>query len=143
MDLSAAQLFCRGDEVDLVDPDFPFTVRAKMDPFAAVPTIRSLTVEARGECGVNGAALITLPVRQLASVAASAVRGEGEAQYRMLAIPRPEGARSWPDDHYARVARVALWARATGRPGGEAGAVSEFWGVHLRTARRWIARALR
>src|SRR5690349_6332565 len=88
---------------------------------------------------ITSTVLSLIPVRQIASVAASALAVEGEAQYRMLAAPRPPGLRSWPPDHFQRVARVAAWARATGRTGGAAGAMAEFWGVHYRTARRWIS----
>jgi hypothetical protein len=143
MDVSRAQLSNLGEEVELVDPAFPWTVRVRLSKNAERPVVIGLSVEAR-EVGdqegpaITSTALAQIPVRQLASVAASALRGEGEAQYRMLARPRPQGQRSWPPDHFQRVARVAAWARQTGRPGGAAGAVAEFWGVHYRTARRWL-----
>jgi hypothetical protein len=145
MDVSRAQLSNLGDEVELVDPGFPWTVRVRLSEDADRPVVLGLCIEARPEEGEEAPALTStvlaqVPVRQLASVAASAVLGEGEAQYRMLAAPRPPGVRSWPPDHFQRVARVAAWARQTGRPGGAAGAVAEFWGVHYRTARRWISR---
>lgn len=143
MDVSRAQLSNLGEEVELVDPAFPWTVRVRLSKNAERPAVLGLTVEAREVEGQEGPALTStalaqIPVRQLASVAASALKGEGEAQYRMLARPRPQGSRSWPPDHFQRVARVAAWARQTGRPGGAAGAVAEFWGVHYRTARRWL-----
>lgn len=138
MDVSAAQLSNLGDEVEVVDPAFPWTVRVKLSEDADRPVVLGLAVEARNGQAVTSTVLAQIPVRQLASVAASAIRGEGEAQYRMLARPRPTGSRSWPPDHFARVVRVAAWARQTGRPGGAAGAVAEFWGVHYRTARRWL-----
>ena len=145
MDVSSAQLSNLGDEVVLVDPAFPWTVRVRLSKDADRPVVLGLTVEAREVDGRDGpaitsTALAQVPVRQLASVAASALKGEGQAQYRMLARPRPQGSRSWPPDHFQRVARVAAWARQTGRPGGAAGAVAEFWGVHYRTARRWLQR---
>jgi len=145
MDVSRAQLSNLGDEVELVDPGFPWTVRVRLSEDADRPVVLSLCIEARPQEGEEAPALTSsvlaqVPVRQLASVAASAVLGEGEAQYRMLAAPRPPGVRSWPPDHFQRVARVAGWARQTGRAGGAAGAVAEFWGVHYRTARRWISR---
>lgn len=140
MDVSRAQLSNLGDGVELVDPGFPWTVRVRLTPKSERPAVTTLTVESRGDQPVTSTVLAQIPVRHLASVAASAMMGEGEAQYRMLAIPRPRGSRSWPDDHFHRVARVVAWARATGRPGGGAGAVSEFWSVHNRTARRWISR---
>lgn len=145
MDVSRAQLSNLGDEVELVDPGFPWTVRVQLSEDADRPVVLGMTIVARPEEGEEAAPLTStvlaqVPVRQIASVAASALRGEGEAQYRMLAAPRPPGVRSWPEDHFERVGRVAAWARQTGRPGGAAGAVAEFWGVHYRTARRWISR---
>jgi hypothetical protein len=103
------------------------------------PVVLGIYVWSRDDQGITSTVLTQVPVRQIASVAASAMKGEGEAQYRMLARPRPAGSRSWPPDHFSRVARVGAWARSTGRPGGAAGAVAEFWGVHYRTARRWLS----
>jgi hypothetical protein len=146
MDVSKAQLTNTGDMVQLVDPGFPWTVDVYLADGTDRPEVRGLVVWARPDDKgraepITSTVLAQIPVRQLASVAASALQGEGDAQYRMLARPRPQGSRSWPSDHYQRVATVASWARRTGRPGGAAGAVSEFWGVHYRTARRWIAEA--
>lgn len=141
MDVMAAQLSNLADTVVLDDPKFPWRVQVRLSPDADQPSITELVVRSRDKEPITSTALARLPVRQIASVAASALRGEGEAQYRMLAAPRPPGVRSWPPDHFHRVAMVASWARKTGRPGGAAGAVSEFWGVHYRTARRWIAAA--
>lgn len=141
MDVSRAQLSNLGDEVVLVDPGWPWAVRVRLNQDGGRPAVTTLVLEARdGAAPITSTTLSQVPVRQIASVAASAMAGEGEAQYRMLARPRPAGSRSWPEDHFQRVARVAAWARATGRPGGAAGAVAEFWGVHYRTARRWISR---
>jgi len=140
MDVSRAQLSNLGSEVELVDPSFPWTVRVELSEDADRPVVLGLYVWARDGQAITSTALAQIPVRQLASVAASALKGEGEAQYRMLAQPRPTGSRSWPPEHFQRVAMVASWARATGRPGGAAGAVAEFWDVHYRTARRWLRR---
>jgi hypothetical protein len=143
MDVSRAQLSNLGDAVALVDPEFPWEVVVRLSADAERPEVVELSVVADPESPqpITSTALAQIPIRQIASVAASALRGQGEEQLmRMLAAPRPAGERSWPADHFSRVARVAAWARATGRPGGAAGAVSEFWGVHYRTARRWIAR---
>ena len=139
MDVSRAQLSNLGNEVELVDPEWPWVIRVELSEDADRPAVLGIYVWSRGDQAITSSVLAQIPVRQLASVAASALRGEGEAQYRMLARPRPEGSRSWPPDHFQRVARVGAWARATGRPGGAAGAVSEFWGVHYRTARRWLS----
>lgn len=141
MDVSRAQLSNRGTEVELVDPGFPFTVSVQLSEDADRPAVLGLSVVARDGEAITSTVLAALPVRQIASVAASALLGEGEAQYRMLATPRPQGARSWPREHFERVARVASWARLVGRPGGAGGAVSEFWGVDYRTARRWLRQA--
>ena len=141
MDVSRAQLTNSGECVQLTDPEFPWTVDVYLSQSAGRPRVRGLVVWAREEDQpITSTVLSQIPVRQLASVAASTIAGEGEAQYRMLAQPRPAGSRSWPPDHYLRVARVAAWARQTGRPGGAAGAVAEFWDVNYRTARRWLSR---
>jgi hypothetical protein len=139
MDVSRAQLSNLGDAVVLVDPGFPWTVRVQVDHVDGRPAVTSLAVEARDRQPITSSVLAQVPVRQLAGLVASALAGEGESHYRMLAQPRPAG-QSWPPEHFERVARVATWARATSRPGGAAGTVAEFWGVHYRTARRWIAR---
>lgn len=146
MDVSKAQLSNTGTMVQLIDPGFPWTVDVYLAEGTEHPEVRGLVVWARPDGDgrtepITAAVLSSLPVRQIASVAASALLGEGEAQYRMLARPRPQGARSWPEDHFRRVLRVASWARQIGRPGGAGGAVSEFWGVDHRTARRWLSRA--
>ncbi len=139
MDVSRAQLSNLGDRVVVQDPEFPWTICIRLSEEADRPMVLSLSVEAQDDLPITSSVLSRIPVRQLASVAASALRGAGEEQLmRMLAQPRPKGSRGWPPDHYARVRRVASWARATGRPGGAAGAVSEFWDVHHRTARRWL-----
>lgn len=140
MDVSRAQLSNTGAMVQVIDPAWPWTVDVYLSKGAERPEVRGLVVWAREDGGpVTSTVLAQIPVRQLASVAASALAGEGEAQYRMLARPRPPGQRSWPPDHFERVARVARWARSTGRKGGPAGAVAEFWNVHYRTARRWLS----
>ena len=140
MDVSKAQLSNAGNAVILVDPAWPYTITVQMFPNSDRPEVSEIIIKAREEQPITASVLTQIPVRQIGQVAASALMGEGEAQYRMLARPRPQGVRSWPDDHYQRVARVASWARATGRLGGAAGAVAEFWGVHHRTARRWLSR---
>lgn len=140
MDVSKAQLTNTGTMVQLVDPSFPWTLDVYLVGGSDRPAVRGLVIWARDNAEpITSAVLARIPMRQLASVAASALAGEGEAQYRMLARPRPEGTRGWPADHFHRVARVGAWARATGRPGGAAAAVAEFWGVHHRTARRWLS----
>ena len=138
MDVSRAQLSNTGTMVQVTDPGWPWTVDVYLAEDTDRPEVRGLVVWARDGGPITSTVLAQIPVRQLASVAASALKGEGEAQYRMLAQPRPAGSRSWPADHFQRVARVAAWARQTGRKGGAAGAVAEFWGVHYRTARRWL-----
>lgn len=142
MNVSKAQLSNLGNAVSLIDPEFPFEIVVRLSEDADRPEIVEMSVTPSDpECPepITSTVLAQIPVRQIAGVAASALSGEGEEQYRMLAGPRPVGLRSWPPDHFQRVARVGAWARATGRPGGAAGAVAEFWGVHYRTARRWLS----
>lgn len=142
MDVSKAQVANLGDRIALEEPGWPFRIYVRMGEGADRPEVLELTVTALDRTEpVTASVLSQLPMRQLASVAASTLSGEGETLYRMLAQPRPHGVRSWPPDHYARVTRVAAWARSVGRPGGAAGAVSEFWTVDYRTARRWLSRA--
>lgn len=141
MDVSRAQLSNLGDTVVLDDPSFPWGVQVRLSGESDRPEISELIVRSRTGEPITSSVLAQIPVRQISSVAASALLGEGEAQYRMLAKPRPPGARSWPLDHFERVVRVASWARRIGRPGGAGGAVSEFWSVDYRTARRWLSQA--
>jgi hypothetical protein len=141
MDVSRTQLSNLGDTVVLDDPLFPWRVQVRLSPDSERPSLTEMVIRSRDGEPITATVLAQLPIRQIASVAASALQGEGEAQYRMLAAPRPQGARSWPVDHFRRVVRVAAWARQIGRPGGAGGAVSEFWGVDYRTARRWLSRA--
>jgi hypothetical protein len=141
MDVSRAQLTNLGNTVVFNDPSFPWGVQVRLSGESERPTIIGLVVRSRADEPVSSSVLAQLPLRQIASVAASALLGEGEALYRMLAKPRPPGVRSWPLDHFERVVRVASWARRIGRPGGAGGAVSEFWSVDYRTARRWLSRA--
>jgi|SRR6187549_1171406 len=141
MDVSRAQLSNLGDTVVLDDPMFPWRVQVRLSGNSERPAVTELIVRSRDDQPITATVLSQLPIRQIASVTASVLLGEGEAQYRMLARPRPSGTRSWPDDHFERVVRVAAWARQRGRSGGAAGAVSEFWAVDYRTARRWLSRA--
>jgi hypothetical protein len=146
VDVSRAQLSNTGAMVQLTDPGFPWTVDVYLAENTDRPEIRGLVIWARPDADgasepITASVLAQLPVRQIASVAASALQGEDETLYRMLAKPRPPGVRSWPEEHFSRVARVAAWAVRIGRPGGFAGAVSEFWGVDSRTARRWLSQA--
>jgi len=141
MDVSRAQLTNLGNTVVFNDPAFPWGIQVRLSGDADRPAITELVVRSQNGEPITSTALAQLPIRQIASVAASALLGEGEALYRMLAKPRPPGARSWPVDHFERVVRVAAWARRIGRPGGAGGAVSEFWAVDYRTARRWLSQA--
>ena len=139
MDVSRAQLSNTRGGVSFDDPAFPFTVHVALNDLAERPEVENLTVTARASEPVTREVLSRIPVRQLAAIAASELRGGGdEARYRMLVVERPEGMRSWPPEHYQRVLRVAQWARRSGRDGGEIATIAEFWGVCPRTARRWL-----
>lgn len=143
MNVSRAQVSNLADEVVLDDPAFPYRVRVRMGETRDLrPAVTELAVQSRSGEPITAGVLAKIPVRQIAGVAASVLHGDGnESQFRMLAQPRPEGSRSWPDDHYKRVRIVAKWARSIGREGGEVGTVAQFWGVNPRTARRWLQRA--
>lgn len=139
MDVSHAQLSSPGvGQVLLTDPGFPWQVKVTVRSGAERPEVSSLEITSRSTAPITASVLAQIPLRQIAAVATSATLGEEETLYRMLAKPRPKGERSWPPEHFERVQRVARWARATGRPGGAAGAVAEFWAVRPRTARRWL-----
>ena len=139
MDVSRAQLSNTGGGVSLDDPSWPYTVHVTLNDEQDHPEVHTLAVTARGGAGVTREVLARIPVRQIAGVAASELRGGGdEARYRMLVTPRPEGSRSWPPEHSQRVLRVAYWAKRSGRAGGEIATIAEFWDVCPRTARRWL-----
>lgn len=140
MDVSRVRLSNTGEMVQMVDPEWPWTVDVYLSANDARPEVRGLVIWARDDRPITSTVLGQIPVRALAAVAASALAGEGEAQLRLLAQPRKQGIKGWDADHFRRVGRVATWATRTGRPGGAAGTVAEFWGVHLRTARRWLRR---
>lgn len=138
MDVAKAQVTNLGDEVFMIDPAWPWTVQVRIGDHEGKAVVTRIVVESRQTQGITSTALSQIPVRHIAQVSASLLAGEGEAQYRMLASPRPRGRRGWPVDHFERVGRVVSWAKATGRS--PAGTVAEFWNVHYRTARRWISR---
>lgn len=141
MDVSRAQLSNLGDRIALDDPGFPYRVEVSLDEAAVKPTVLTLAVQSREGAAITAGTLSQIPLRQIAGIAASELAGGGdETLYRALAQPRTAGERSWPIEHFDRVKRVAAWARRTGRDGGEAGTVAEFWQVDPRTARRWIAK---
>lgn len=144
MNLSQAQLSNLGGEIAIDDPDFPYRVRVALHLNSERPEVAWLTVHSRDGAPITSTTLAAIPVRQIAGIAASELSGAGdESLYRALAQVKPEGARSWPPDHFDRVWRVAAWARRSGRAGGADGTVAEFWDVDPRTARRWIAVAAR
>ena len=130
------------------------TVRISLPPWEITATIdnvadRPVLVElhAVNPEGVTATGLSTLPIRHLTMLGAAAIWGAEETMYRMLASPRDAvpvramlTAHSPRADHFQRVAAVASWAARSGRPGGVAATVAEFWGVHVRTARRWLAK---
>lgn len=113
--------------------------------------ITRLRIDVRpGGPPITAARLASLPTGQLLHVAAAQLAAAvpdshpNEAWYRMLASPKPRGSRSWPDDHWDRVAQVFQWADDTGRPGGGAQAVADLWGVSVNpTAYRWLAEVRR
>lgn len=146
INLSRAVISRTTNGITVDDPESPWLVHVTATPG---PTrLTKLTVESKqADRGITATKLASLPVQQIMHVAAAhmtATEHPGEAYYRMLAQPKPSGHRTWPASHWNAVNRVASWARETGRPGGAARAVSDFWGVSERpTAYRWIAKAQR
>lgn len=118
----------------------PWIVSARVEVRGGRPVLADLHVE--HEDGITAARLASLPVRHITALAAATAWGAEETMYRMLATPA--GDRRWSGrphsrDHYQRVERVAEWAARSARAGGPAVCVAQFWGVHVRTARRWLA----
>ncbi|HEU4754752.1 MAG TPA: hypothetical protein VFU47_16710, partial [Armatimonadota bacterium] len=66
MDVSRAQLSNLGDEVVLVDPAFPWSVRVRLSEDADRPVVLGMTVESRDGSAITSTALAQIPVRQLA-----------------------------------------------------------------------------
>lgn len=131
--------------VTVDDPESPWIVRVTA---AADPTrITSLTVKAKpgGTSSITAGGLARLPTPQLLHVAALHMLDSshpGEAYYRMIATPKPDGARSWPPEHWDNVRTVAAWADNTDRPGGARQAIADLWAVTTEpTTRRWLKQA--
>lgn len=130
--------------VVLDDPSSPWLVRVWTDDQG---NLRRLHLDMRPGVtgGLTARALRALPLAQITHEARTHTgTGEwpNEALYRMLAAPKPAGARQWDDEHWERVLQVHDWAVSTGRPGGGARAVAQMWGVAIDpTAYRWLATA--
>lgn len=131
--------------ITIDDPACPWLIHLTA---STGPTrITSLTVEpkAAATTPVTAGRLAKLPTAQLLHVAALHMCDSthpGEAYYRSLAAPLPQGQRAWPPSHWGNVATVAAWADDTGRPGGAQRAVADLWAVAYEpTARRWLKNA--
>jgi hypothetical protein len=148
LDADGAQISRTPDGAVVVDdPASPWLVQVSVTEVDGRACISRIEVEAREPVCITSARLARLPTAQILQVAAAEVLGHGhdaEMFYRLLAAPRPRGARSWGSEHYARVLAVHEWAVRTGRPGGGAQAVADLWGVARNpTAWRWLAEARR
>src|SRR5690606_35323875 len=140
MDLSNAVIEVTGlHSVRLSIP--PWVIDAEVDDRFGLPILTQLSVINERE-GITASSLSGLPIRHITRIAANAVWVMEETIYRALATRR-SGRRSEPLDHYQPVLQVADWAARSGRKGGPAICVAQFWGVHERTARRWLAVASR
>ena len=150
MDLTRARVARSGDgSVVFDDPTSPWVVRVWPKSGPRGRYVARLRVDVRDPTiRITSARLAALPVAQMLHVAAGERAGDlshpNEAFYRMLAAPKRPGSRSWGRDHYDRVVTVYDWAVESGRAGGGARAVAEFWGVAVNpTVYRWLARARR
>lgn len=119
----------------------PWDITAHIHHIDGVPTLTTVTIH--NPAGINATALSRIPWHRLTAIAADALWGGEEAIYRRMATPIKEAGRQRSAQHYQRVAKVAAWAARSKRPGGPAVCVAQFWGVHERTARRWLAAAAR
>jgi hypothetical protein len=119
----------------------PVLLTARVNVIDNRPVLVELTIH--NDAGITASSLADLPMRGITMLAASAVFGAEESIYRRLATPTAVGVRSWTAEHYRRVSQVAAWAARSKRRGGPAVCVAEFWDVHERTARRWLAEASR
>lgn len=123
-----------GRGVIIDDPEAPFTVTVTMGQFDGAPRIEELTITPRSGIPIRQNWLARLPLREIAMAGVAVAFGSdhvNESYYRRLAA----GGVSPLDD---RVAAVAAWATQINRPGGQAQAIADFWGVHPRTALRWL-----
>lgn len=146
IDVDAAQVSHASDgSVVVDDPGSPWLVRLWVRVVEGRARIVRMRVDVRDRTvGITAARLGRLPTAQLLHVALSEAAHPNETFYRMLAVPKPAGQRSWDDGHWARVLQVYQWALATNRPGGGVRAVADMWGVSVNpTARRWLAEARR
>lgn len=145
IDLTRASITRTSEGVTIDDPASPWTAHVTV---AENPTrTTTLTLKARpGAPGITAARLARLPLAQIQHVAAAETLGADhpdDAWWRLLAQPKPAGARSWPAAHWTRVAAIGDWAAAAGLPGGAGAAVARAWGISLHTAYRWLATARR
>ena len=125
------------DMVVIDDPEAPFTLEVSVNQLDGAARLAALTIIPRSGKMFRRNWLTTLPLREIFMAAAALTLGSesvNESYYRRLAAG---GVSSLQD----RVVAVANWAEQVKRPGGSSQAVADFWGVHSRTARRWLRRA--
>lgn len=137
---SAAVSSTLGGPVEFDDPACPWLVRVWTATNGRRTFIARLEVAVREQVTVevSAARLARLPIAQLLHVAAAHAHPD-EVYWRMLAVAKPAGQRSWDAGHWRRVADVAAWAVDSGRPGGARQAVADLWGVRADpTAKRWL-----
>jgi hypothetical protein len=122
------------DMVVIDDPEAPFTLEVSIDQPDGAARLAALTIVPRDGKVLRRNWLTSLPLREIFMAAAALTLGSesvNESYYRRLAAG---GVAPLHD----RVAAVANWAEQVKRPGAGSQAVADFWGVHPRTARRWL-----
>jgi len=133
-DVDGASTALTENGIVIDDPEAPFFVRIGIEMDGEAPRISELNIVPKNGHTIRRHWLTTLPLRELQMAAVSIALGSdyvNESYYRRIAA----GGRAPLD---SRVAAVAAWAEVIKRPGGQARAIAEFWGIHERTARRWL-----
>lgn len=132
VDRAVTGLVGRGVLID--DPEAPFIVNVVIRQTDGVPRMEELSIIPKMGAAVRQNWLAKLPLREIFTAAVALSFGSevvNESYYRRIAA----GGVAPLDD---RVLAVAEWATQIKRPGGQAQAVADLWGVHVRTAHRWL-----
>lgn len=151
--LAAAQVSTTPDgAVVFDDPAAPWRIKVWPGMSAGRPIVASFLIVPRDPhqpVPITTSRMTRLPLAAMARIAASLTTPTGQANevyYRLLAVPKPSGARSWPDDHWTRVLTVFDQAATAAGGSARAGrlAVAQAWAVSERTTvKRWLAEARR
>lgn len=134
IDRATTGLVGRGVFID--DPEAPFLLNIVIRQTDGVPRMDELSIIPKQGMAIRQNWLRTLPLRQIFMAAVALSFGSetvNESYYRRIAA----GGVAPLDD---RILSVAEWATQIRRPGGQAQAIADLWGVNVRTAHRWLRR---